>query len=82
MGPLGRENEFMESEEETSNPGALTSGGIFLTELPPEPSTEPGCTACLSLSVARENARSTGSYSAVSDCNVKLRQHQAEAHES
>jgi hypothetical protein len=76
---LGRENKFMESEEKNSNPGASTSGETCLTELPPEPSVKPGCPACLSLSVARENARSTGNHSAVSDCNVKLRRHQEEA---
>lgn len=51
-----------------------------LTELPTELSAEPGCAACLSLVVARRNARSKGDYSGVSDCNVELRQHQAEAH--
>lgn len=51
-----------------------------LTELPAEPTAEPGCAACLSLVVARRNARSNGDYSGVSDRNVELRQHQAEAH--
>jgi hypothetical protein len=51
-----------------------------LTELPAEPSPVPGCAKCLSLVNARQNARSTGDYSAVSDCNVKLRGHQTEAH--
>ncbi|MFI7408127.1 hypothetical protein ACIBU0_05575 [Streptomyces sp. NPDC049627] len=51
-----------------------------LTELPAEPPTTPGCSSCLSLSVSRENARSRGDYSAVSDANVELRQHHAEAH--
>lgn len=70
----------MESEERTSNPWPQTTAGTRLNELPREPSAVPGCSDCLSMSVARENARSTGDYSAVSDCNVKLRQHQAEAH--
>jgi hypothetical protein len=54
--------------------------GYRLTELPAEPSAVPGCARCLSLVVARRNARSGGDYSAVSDCNVELREHQAEAH--
>lgn len=53
-----------------------------LTDLPAEPSAVPNCSGCLSLSVSRENARSRGDYSAVSDANVQLRQHQAEAHAS
>lgn len=53
-----------------------------LTELPTEPSAVPGCAACLPLAVARQNARSTGDYSAVSDANVELRQHRTEAHAS
>ena len=51
-----------------------------LAEPPAEPSAEPGCSDCLSLSVTRENARSRGDYSAVSDANVALRQHREEAH--
>jgi hypothetical protein len=51
-----------------------------LTELPAEPAAEPGCAVCLSLVVARQNARSNGDYSGVSDRNVELREHQAEAH--
>ncbi|GGZ70884.1 hypothetical protein [Streptomyces bluensis] len=54
--------------------------GYHLTELPAEPSAVPGCAKCLSLVNARQNARSTGDYSAVSDCNVGLREHHAEAH--
>lgn len=54
--------------------------GYNLTELPAEPSAKPGCSVCLSIVVARQNARSGGNYSAVSDCNVELRRHQAEAH--
>ncbi|MBZ9644968.1 hypothetical protein [Streptomyces sp. PSKA30] len=53
-----------------------------LTELPTEPSAEPGCAECLSFVVARQNARSIGDYSAVSDANVRMRQHHAEAHAS
>ncbi|TQE31032.1 hypothetical protein Sipo8835_22625 [Streptomyces ipomoeae] len=49
-----------------------------------EPSTEPsakvGCSTCLSLVVARRNARSKGDYSAVSDRNVELRRHHEDAH--
>jgi len=56
--------------------------GYRLTELLAEPSVVPGCTECLSLGVARRNARSRGDYSAVSDANVKLRKHHAEAHSS
>lgn len=51
-----------------------------LAELPTELSAVPGCTRCLSLVVARQNARSSGDYSAVSDRNVELRGHQAGAH--
>lgn len=53
-----------------------------LPELPTDPSAVPGCSHCLSFSVSRENARSRGDYSAVSDANVELRQHQTEAHAS
>ncbi|MFD8914471.1 hypothetical protein [Streptomyces sp. NPDC059575] len=53
-----------------------------LTELPPEPKPFPGCKVCLGFSVRRENARSRGDYSAVSDANVVLRRHWAEAHVS
>ncbi|GHH82198.1 hypothetical protein [Streptomyces capitiformicae] len=45
-----------------------------------EPSAKPGCSACMSLAVARQNARSDCDYSAVSDVNVELRRHHAEAH--
>lgn len=51
-----------------------------LTELPAEPSAAPGCAACLSLVLARQNARSNGDYSGVSDRNVQLREHCVEAH--
>lgn len=51
-----------------------------LTEPPAQPSAEPGCPDCLSLSVTRENARSRGDHSAVSDANVALRRHRAEVH--
>ncbi|KUO20500.1 hypothetical protein [Streptomyces dysideae] len=51
-----------------------------LTELPAEPAAEPGCAECLSLVVARRNARSSGDHSAASDRNVELRHHQAAAH--
>ncbi|MFE7276074.1 hypothetical protein [Streptomyces sp. NPDC057623] len=51
-----------------------------LNEPPTEPSATPGCASCLSLVVARQNARSTGDYSAVSDVNVELRKHDAAAH--
>jgi hypothetical protein len=53
-----------------------------LSELPAEPSAKPGCSVCLPIVVARENARSRGDYSGVSDRNVELRQHQAAAHPS
>lgn len=54
--------------------------GYGLTELPTEPSAVPGCSPCLSVVVARENARSRGDYSGVSDRNVELRQHREAAH--
>lgn len=54
--------------------------GYHLTELPAEPSAVPGCAECLSLVNARQNARSTCAYIAVSDRNVELREHQAETH--
>jgi hypothetical protein len=49
-------------------------------ELPPEPKAAPGCGTCLVVCVRRENARSRGDYSAVSDANVELRRHHAETH--
>jgi hypothetical protein len=54
--------------------------GHHAAALPAEPSAEPGCAECLSLVVARQNARSHGDYCAVSDRNVELRAHQAEHH--
>ena len=51
-----------------------------LTEPSAEPAAEPGCAVCLSLVVGRQNARSCGDYSAVSDRNVELRGHHAAAH--
>jgi hypothetical protein len=72
----------MESEERTSDPGTHSEVGMCLSEPPREPSPKPGCSDCLSISVARENARSTADYSAVSDANVRMRLHQAEAHAS
>jgi hypothetical protein len=53
-----------------------------LAEPPYEPPAVPGCAACLALAVARQNARSRGDYSGVSDRNVELRGHRAEAHAS
>lgn len=47
-----------------------------LKEPPLEPTPIPGCNRCLSICVKRENRRSTGDYSGVSDCNVELRHHQ------
>ncbi|OSZ59699.1 hypothetical protein OQI_14715 [Streptomyces pharetrae CZA14] len=70
----------MGSEERTSDP-VSTASAISLREGPSEPSPKPGCRTCLSLSVARENARSAGDHSGVSDGNVRLRRHQAETHE-
>ena len=72
----------MESEERTSDPQAKSTTRRHLSELPREPSPKPGCSDCLSLSVARGNARSTGDFSAVSNMNVKLRHHHTQAHES
>lgn len=51
-----------------------------LTELPHEPRAVPGCKRCLGLCNKRENFRSTGNYSAVSDTNVELRQHHQDDH--
>ncbi|MET7914754.1 hypothetical protein ABZU45_02230 [Streptomyces avermitilis] len=51
-----------------------------LAELSGEPSAKPGCADCLSLVVARRNARSHGNYSGVSDRNVELRRHHVVAH--
>ncbi|SCD97491.1 hypothetical protein GA0115241_1085234 [Streptomyces sp. DpondAA-D4] len=68
----------MESEERTDS--ETSTPAISLLEGLSEPSPEPGCRACLSLSVSRENARSTGNHSGVSDCDVRLRRHQVEAH--
>lgn len=62
--------------------GTQKPQGYNLTEFAPEPSAVPGCADCLSRVVARRNARSSGDYSAVSDINVELRVHQAEAHAS
>ncbi|WP_369033484.1 hypothetical protein [Streptomyces adonidis] len=72
----------MESEERSSDPDAKPATGKYISELSREPSPNPGCADCLSLSVARENARSIGDFSAVSDMNVKLRRHLTQAHES
>ena len=60
--------------------GTQKPHGYGLTELPPEPKAAPGCSACLGICVRRENSRSVGDYSAVSDANVELRRHRAEAH--
>lgn len=54
--------------------------GYGLTELPAEPSAAQACGTCLDICVRRANARSRGDYSAVSDANVDLVRHQAEAH--
>jgi hypothetical protein len=54
--------------------------GYRLSELPPEPKAVPGCSGCLAIGVRRENARSRGDYSAVSDANVEMRQHHAQRH--
>ncbi len=56
--------------------------GYRLTELPPEPKAVSGCHGCLSICVQRENSRSRGDYSAVSDANVELRRHHTQAHGS
>ncbi|MFJ7272547.1 hypothetical protein ACIQV3_38955 [Streptomyces sp. NPDC099050] len=44
------------------------------------PRAVPGCPACLSLAVQRENAGSALDYSGVTDANIRLRAHQAEDH--
>ncbi|GHA21006.1 hypothetical protein GCM10010329_50560 [Streptomyces spiroverticillatus] len=45
-----------------------------------EPTPIPGCGGCLSICVRRENCRSVGDFSGVSDCNVELREHQDARH--
>jgi len=40
-----------------------------------EPVPTPGCTICTVLGQQREEARSIGNGSLVSDCNVEIRQH-------
>lgn len=62
--------------------GAQKPQGYGLTELPAEPRAVPGCRACLDICVRRENIRSSGNYSAVSDVNVELNRHRYEAHSS
>ncbi|WP_329148310.1 hypothetical protein OIU91_19900 [Streptomyces sp. NBC_01456] len=47
---------------------------------PPEPEPRAGCDRCLDLDEQRTAARRRGDISAVSDCNVLLRQHIREAH--
>ncbi|MFH8403573.1 hypothetical protein ACH4FX_02200 [Streptomyces sp. NPDC018019] len=42
-----------------------------------EPRPRPGCKTCLGASTRRENRRSVGDYSGVSDANVLMRKHQA-----
>lgn len=54
--------------------------GYGLTELPPEPRAVSGCAVCLGICVRRDNSRSRGDYSGVSDANVELRQHHTEVH--
>ena len=54
--------------------------GYNLTEPPVEPSAKPGCSACLSIVVARQNVRSWSDSSGVTDRNVELLEHHAEAH--
>lgn len=49
---------------------------------PSEPEAVPGCGVCLGVCASRENARSRGDHSGVSDANVELRRHRAEAHAS
>lgn len=53
-----------------------TMSGPVNLPLPPQP-PEPvsGCTTCAGLAEQREQARVAGDYSAVSDCNIGLRQH-------
>lgn len=60
--------------------GTQKPQGYGLTELPPEPKAVPGCMECLGFGVRRENARSRGEYSDVSDANVELRRHQRVQH--
>lgn len=53
-----------------------------LKRIPEEPKAAPGCSTCLGICVRRDNARSAGDFSAVSDANVELRRHRAAAHAS
>jgi hypothetical protein len=64
----------MEGEKEVAEFGPA--------RLSAEPRAASGCGPCLSISTRRLNARSRGDYSAVSDANVELRRHQADAHHS
>lgn len=52
-------------------------GPVFLTDplTPPEPLPNFGCDVCATLGRQREAARNSGDPSAVSDCNVEIRQH-------
>ncbi|MGW4224596.1 hypothetical protein ACWEG1_14185 [Streptomyces bauhiniae] len=72
----------MESNERSADTEALAGSFACLSGPPSEPTAHPGCGECLSFSVARQNARSTGDYSAVSDANVLMRRHHMEAHAS
>jgi hypothetical protein len=48
----------------------------YLVQLPPrEPAPVPDCATCTALHERRERARAASDYSRVSDCNVRLRQH-------
>ncbi|TGB07524.1 hypothetical protein E2651_21505 [Streptomyces sp. MZ04] len=51
-----------------------------LKELPPEPRAVPGCRRCRGLCNHRENLRSVGNFSGVTDTNVGLRQHHQDEH--
>ncbi|MFJ2708534.1 hypothetical protein ACIO3R_35825 [Streptomyces sp. NPDC087428] len=52
-------------------------GPVFLTDplTAPEPVPNYGCDVCAVLGRQREAARTSGDPSAVSDCNVEIRQH-------
>lgn len=56
-----------------------TKQGNATTELEP-PTPVPGCAHCDKVAQDRDRAKANGDASGVSDCNVRLRRHQGEAH--
>jgi hypothetical protein len=55
----------------------IDSASFYHLQVPtPPPEPKPGCTLCASLDEQRRKARAEGDYSQVSDCNIRLRNHQ------